>query len=178
MLIEVLTRCFRRPNFLAVNRASLAAQTDNDYIQTLLVDDVGRGIAWSYENLAAYAPKLTGEYIWILDDDDQAVSQTLIADLKAIAKAHSPDVIMLKMDHGELGVLPNKCWHKQPELGGIGCSAFVVKRQIWQRHAKHFGSHYAGDFDFIASIFARDYEIYWFDCVASRIQRRSLGAVE
>ena len=147
MLIEVLTRCYKRPHMLAANQASLDAQTDDDWQQTLLVDDV-------------------------------AVSQTFVADIKRIAEAHNPDVIMVKMDHKERGILPGKYWQQQPQLGDIGCSAFVVKRDIWQRHARYFGSHYAGDFDFIASIFARDYEIYWFDCVASAVQRISLGAAE
>lgn len=176
--LEVLTRTYKRPNMLAVNKASLRAQTDDDYIQTLLDDPTGYGIGWSYTNMAAYAPYLMGNYIWILDDDDATVSLTLIADLKAIVKAHTPDVIMLKMDHGELGILPNKYWQQYPVLGDIGCSAFVVWRKVWQQHAKYFGSHYAGDFDFIDSIFARDYEIYWFDCVASRVQKRSLGEPE
>lgn len=178
VFLEVLTRCYKRPNMLAKNKASLRAQTDNDYIQTLLTDTEGRGIAWSYQNLAAHSRYLMGEYIWILDDDDMAVSQTLIADLKEIAKAHTPDVIMLRMDHGERGILPNKCWQQYPQLGDIGCSAFVVKRAIWQKHSGYFGAHYAGDFDFISSIFARDYEIYWFDCVASAVQRISYGKPE
>lgn len=176
--LEVLTRTYKRPKMLAANMASLEAQTDDDHIQTLLNDDEGRGIAWSYRNMASYAPFLVGRYIWILDDDDLAVSQTLVADLKAIAAAHDPDVIMVKMDHGERGILPNGCWERKPEHGGIGCSAFVVKRRIWQRHAKHLGAHYAGDFEFISSVFERNYKIYWFDCVASRVQRISRGAAE
>lgn len=176
--LEILTRTYKRPNMLAVNMRSLEAQTCGDYTQTLLNDPDGRGIAWSYKNLASYAPFLEGQYIWILDDDDMAVSQTLIADLKAIAEAHSPDVIMIKMDHAERGILPGLNWQKPPKVGDIGCSAFVVRREIWQKHSRYFGSHYAGDFDFIKSIFERDYEIYWFDRVASKVQRISLGQPE
>lgn len=178
VFLEVLTRAYKRPNMLAKNKASLRAQFDDDYIQTIFDDEIGRGIGWSYQNLAAYAPNLAGKYIWILDDDDMAVSQTLVGDLKAIAGAHNPDVIMIRMDHGERGILPGKNWQKPPMIGDIGCSAFVVKRQVWQRHSGFLGSHYAGDFDFISSIFARDYEIYWFDCIASKVQKISLGAPE
>jgi len=128
--------------------------------------------------MAAYAPNLAGRYIWILDDDDMCACDTLIGDLKGIVAAHKPGVIMLKMDHGARGVLPSKNWQRPPVMGDIGCSAFVVKRAVWQRHAEHFSDSYAGDFDFIKSIFARDYEIYWFDRVASRVQRISLGQPE
>jgi hypothetical protein len=176
--LEILTRTYKRPTMLAANMESLRKQTYRDYTQTLLNDDVGRGIGWSYTNLAAYAPLLVGDYIWILDDDDKVVSPTFIADLKEIIEAHNPDVIMVKMDHGPRGILPSVCWQRRPEIGGIGCSAFVIKRAIWQKHAQHFGANYAGDFDFINSIFARDYDIYWFDCVASAVQKISYGAAE
>jgi len=161
-----------------VCEASLRAQTDHDFIQTLLNDDDGRGIAWSYQNMANYAPDLVGEYIFILDDDDMLASRTFVADLKSIAAEHDPDVIMVKMDHGPRGILPGRTWQRKPEMGDIGVSAFVVKRDIWQSHAEYLGGHYAGDFDFIASIFEYDYEIYWFDCVASKVQKISLGVPE
>jgi hypothetical protein len=54
----------------------------------------------------------------------------------------------------------------------------VVKRNIWQRHSPSFGAHYAGDFEFISSVFFCAYKIHWFDCVASAVQRISLGAAE
>jgi hypothetical protein len=163
---------------LAANMESLRTQTCEDYVQTLLDDPEGRGIGWSYTNMAAYAPMLRGEYIWILDDDDMVASTTFVADLKRIEQEYKPDVIMVKMDQGKRGILPDGCWQKRPELGGIGCSAFVVKRSIWQKHARFFSATYAGDFDFILSIFNRDYEIYWFDCIASAVQRISYGAPE
>ena len=176
--LEVLTRVYKRPTMLAHNIASLEAQNDKDYKQTFLIDDVGRGIGWSYTNMAAYAPNLVGDYIWILDDDDVAVSQSLIKDLKKIVEAHNPDVIMVKMDHGPRGVLPSVCWQRHPEIGGIGCSAFIVKRHIWQKHSGHLGNNYAGDFDFINSIFWRDYKIHWFNCIVSKVQKISYGAAE
>lgn len=178
MLLEVLTRCYKRPRMLAANQASLDAQTDDDWQQTLLVDDVGRGIAWSYQNLAAYAPNLEGDYIWLLDDDDVCIHPTLFAELRVIAEAHSPDVIFVRMDHGERGVLPNECWGCEPKHGDIGCSAYVVRRQVWQAHAKHFGAHYAGDFDFIRAIWNSKPTIFWHDVIASRVQRISRGATE
>jgi hypothetical protein len=176
--LEVLTRTYRRPKMQAICEQSMREQCDMDYTQTLLNDPEGRGIAWSYENMARYAPFLAGDYIWILDDDDMVTSKTFIADLKGIVAECDPDVIMVKMDHAQRGILPNKCWQQKPEMGGIGVSAFVVRRAIWQRHSKYLSAHYAGDFDFIASIFERDYEIYWFDCIASRVQKISLGAAE
>jgi hypothetical protein len=88
--LQVLTRCWRRPDLLAANIAGLEAQTDPDWEQTCLVDTQGRGIGWSYENLAAHASLLRGEYIWILDDDDLCIRPTLVEELKQIAAEHNP----------------------------------------------------------------------------------------
>ena len=176
-LLEVLTRCYRRPAMLAANQASLQRQTDSDWIQTLLIDDEGRGIGWSYRNMAAYAPKLTGDYIWILDDDDVCMLDTLVEDVRKMARK-KPDVIFVRMNHGPRGVLPGRNWRNAPMQGDIGVSAYIVKRQIWQLHSNAFGNHYAGDFDFISQVYARTQSHMWYDAVASEVQRISNGEPE
>lgn len=189
--LEVLTRVYKRPQLLAINVESLRHQTDGDWQQTFLRDDVGRGINWSHENMAAYAPNLVGEYIWILDDDDMCTCPTLVADLKSIWLSHGPDVIMLKMDHSGGRVLPDaETWGDGPVCSRIGCSAFVVKRELWQAHASAMvPGWYGSDFSFINSIFGnnpalglapwvKQPRIYWHDCVASRVQQQSFGQAE
>jgi len=165
---------------LQANMDSMAMQTDKDFIHTLLPDEIGRGVEWSYENMRDYAPKLEGDYIWILDDDDECIQQTLVADLKAIQLAHDPDVIMLRMDHAQWGVKPSHSWGIGPELGDIGCSAYVIRREIWQHHAALAWreTRYQSDFDFITSVFRGGYDTFWYDTVASRVQRVSLGRPE
>lgn len=175
---------------LAVNVASLRAQTDGDWLQTFLVDDVGRGINWSHENMAVNAPNLTGEYIWILDDDDMCICRTLVADLKRIAAEHDPDVIMLRMDHGTRVLPDDATWGDAPVCGRIGCSAYVVRREVWQAHAGAMvPGWYGSDFSLINSIFGNNPalglapwiqqpRVYWHDCIASRIQVQSFGKAE
>jgi len=178
--LEVLTRCYQRPRMLAINRASLWAQTDPDWGQTLLVDDVGRGINWATENLAAYAPKLIGTYVLILDDDDMLICPTLVADLKCLAAEFDPDVIMLRMDHGGGVVLPDDdTWGHGPVLGRIGCSAFVVRRAVWQAHAGAMvPGQYHSDFLLIEAIWRDDPRVYWHNVVASRVMKQSFGQPE
>lgn len=178
--LEILTRCYKRPRMLAVNQASLRAQTDPDWIQTLIVDDVGRGMAWAQENLAMCGPRLAGNYIWILDDDDECILPSLVADLKWIAEARRPDVIMLKMDHAERGVLPDDpYWGDTIEAGHVGCSAYVIKRDVWQAYAWAWvPGAYDSDFNFIAAIWADQPRVYWHNVIASRVQRISLGRPE
>jgi hypothetical protein len=177
--LEILTRVYKRPTMLANNRESLARQTLQDFRQTLLIDEEGQGVGWSYENMAAYAPELMGEYIWILDDDDECIVPDLVAQLRHIAIRQGPEVIMLRMDHGRLGILPRMYWQQEPRQGDIGCSAYVVRRDLWQAHAPAMcPGHYASDFDFISAIFASRPSIVWHDLVASRVQRISHGRPE
>ena len=177
--LQILTRCYRRPQLLLANISSLVAMTDPDWVQTCLIDSEGRGIGWSYTNMAAHAPLLRGDYIWILDDDDVCSRPTLIAELKQIVEVQRPDVIMVRMHHGPLGVLPDSTtWEQPPQQAHIGCSAFVVRRAVWQQHADRFGDHYAGDFDFIAAVFASGASVHWHDVIASRVQCISQGKAE
>lgn len=179
--LEVLTRCCRRPTMLARNQASLDAQTDGDWLQTILIDDLGRGIPWASEQVGRYAPHLVGRYIWLLDDDDECIRPTLVAELRAIVVSdNAPAVIMLKMNHGPRGVLPElEFWGQPPAHGHIGVSAYVVERKLWQAHAAAWSpGAYHSDFNFIASVFASDPRIYWYDVIASQVQQIGLGRPE
>ena len=188
--LEVLTRCYKRPQLLAANQASLQAQTDGDWKQTLLIDDVGRGINWSHENMGAYAPWLVGEFIWCLDDDDMCICPTLVADLKVIVAEHDPDVIMVKMDHGKAVLPGDDTWGGEPVYGQIGVSAYIVKREVWQANAVALTpGWYGSDYSLINAIWGNnpahgwavwmpEPSIYWHDCIASRVQVQSFGKAE
>jgi hypothetical protein len=178
--LQVLTRCYRRPRLLWSNIRSLEAQTDSDWQQTFLVDGEGRGVGAAQAALANYAPYVTGEWIFILDDDDKCIYADLVKDLKEIASWIDFDVVMLRMDHGNGRILPDDAhWQHPPQLSYIGCSAYIVKRQLWQRYAPVFGgAEYTSDFDFINAIFSSDPDVWWHDVIASQVQRVSMGLPE
>lgn len=182
VLLEVITRHLpSRPNLLRVNQESLAVQTDRDWMQTVVVDPVGRGCAWANRNLATLADHVTGEYVWVLDDDDYCVRPTFVEELRDVVMTMSPDVVVVKMDHGaELGVLPKLQWNTRAILeGDIGVSALVVRREIWRRHAGAWGERYAGDYDFARAVMDDlGLRVVWWDVVASAISRRSMGEGE
>jgi len=165
---------------LARNKTSIAGQTSTDWVQTLLIDEVGRGVGWSYGNMGRYAPNIVGRYVWILDDDDECICRTLVDDLRRIVEEHDPDVIMMRMDHGPRGILPDsRHWQAAIELGFIGVSAIVVRRELWQKYAPVMaGEKYSSDFDFIQAILADTQRVVWHDCIASRVQQISMGAPE
>ena len=178
--LEILTRTCKRPTLLAQNVASLACQTDAGWSQSLLVDEVGRGIGWASENMAAYAPHLVGHFVWCLDDDDVCVRPTLVAELRRIVATKHADLIMLRMDHGPRGILPDDAhWGQAPTRGGIGMSAFVARRALWQRCAGALcpGS-YESDYELVAELYRHAKLIYWWDVIASRVLQIGLGRPE
>lgn len=176
-LLQVLTRCWRRPSLLQANLKSVAALGEG-VEQTCVVDTEGRGIGASYEALARL--EVRGQYIWILDDDDICIEPGLVGRLRELMRKR-PDVVMVRMDHGDgLGVLPGEAqWGQAPVQGGIGCSGFMVRREVWlaERDVLVPGE-YASDYRFIARVFGGGYVVEWLDVVASRVQRISHGAAE
>jgi hypothetical protein len=179
-LLEVVTRCYKRPNLLARNVESLRRQSDPDYLQEFIVDDVGLGIGASYQRMAHHIP--LGDWIWILDDDDECVHDDLVADVRRIAKEEpQTGCIMVRMDHGGgLGVQPdNAHWHGPPVEGHIGVSAYIVRRDIWRQNARVFSlGRYQSDFDFACALWSSRLSVHWLDVVASRCQRISHGVPE
>lgn len=179
--LEVVTRTYRRPEGLARNQASLAEQTDADWVQTLLVDEIGIGVEAANARLADVEP--VGEYVWVLDDDDYCVRDDLVQRLKSIVGhfRQAPDALVVRMDHGSLGVLPNldRWWGMVPPEGGIGCSALIVRAEVWRQYREWWRTgRYASDYDYIAAVLRNVEHVVWLDLIASAISRRSIGRPE
>ena len=177
--LEILTRTFnQRPIMLGINQASLEEQTDDDWIQTLLVDEERRGIGWSHENMARYAPKLVGDYIWCLDDDDMCICETLVSDLKAIVAEHDPDVVMVRMNHGG-AIIPGYNWGSRPIYGQVDVTTPIVRRRLWQANAHAMiPGWYGSDYSLINAIWMDKPIVYWHDEIVSKRQRQSFGKAE
>lgn len=176
--LTVITRTYKRPHLLARNQASLAAQTDPDFEQILLVDDAGRGVAWANAQLRDVADRITGEYVLVLDDDDRVATPELIADLKVVAWDR-PGVIMTRMDHGPRGILPEPEYVGQlPPRAHVGCSAPIVRADVWRQCAFAWGAAYDGDYDFLTALFTAGATIAWYPVIATAVQQIGLGQPE
>lgn len=176
MFLSVITRTYKRPGMLEINRASLAAQSDPDYEHLLLVDEVGWGVAAA--QLALHDVEVNGEYALVLDDDDRLVYPELIAELKELDASGSPDVFVVKMDHGPLGVLPDEWETRDIPRGHIGVSAVIVSRALWQRYRTAFTPRYDGDYDYVTAVLHGAERLVWLDRVVSAVQRISAGQPE
>lgn len=175
--LQVITRTFgARPTLLARNRASLAALEDADWEQTLVVDEVGRGCAWANANLATVPA--TGEYVWVLDDDDLCAEPALLAHLRRYAGA---PVIVCRATHAVFGALPPASrWGGPPHLGACGWSNLFVRRDVWEAERGSLARYnvYEGDYRFAAHLWAAAQPWAWCDVVAAHYPRRSAGAAE
>lgn len=176
--LEVLTRTYGgRPAMLARNVASLAKQTDPDYMHHVIVDHERRGVAWAVGNLANV--EATGEWVWVLDDDDLCCHPTLIRELKEIDAAMMPDVIMVRALHEAFGMLPGGAnWGQAPVLGNIGTSCYIVRRYIWNLYRSRWLERYDGDYWWIHHLWSQGCEFYWHDVIAAHYPQQSTGVPE
>ena len=187
--LSVVTRHHLRGNdrvrMLDINLVSIKQFGDPDCEHVILVDDAARGIEFANGMFAAQKQHLSGEWIWILDDDEAAVAPGLVGALKAVVEEHKPDVVMVKHDrsfHVPNLIMPTKAvWGTDPLTpieGRQQSGCFIVRRAVFNRHVKAFAGSWGGDFRFLSAMAKREpaYEIAWLDLVASKVLRVSGGA--
>lgn len=182
--LEVLTRVLatggrvRRPTLLARNQESMTAQTDPDWIQTLIYDYEGGGVAAA--NVRLRTQGASGEYVWQLDDDDLCVMPGLVAELKRLASIYEPEVFVVRVDHGEqMGILPpDGDWERNLHRYLVGGSSLIVRSDMWYAHRDAWGEAYDGDWNWICDVMRGCSNVVWLDQVAARVQRISRGQPE
>jgi hypothetical protein len=180
--LEIVTRTFgQRPKMLLANKASVDSLRGADAFQVFVVDNGHAGVAAANARLATYTP--LGQYVLVLDDDDVLIYDKLVEDLKHLAWLHgNPPAFIVRMDHGSwIGVQPDlEHWCQPPVEGHIGCSAMIVRRDVWMEHRQAWASgRYASDFDFIAAVWrAYGPQVVWHDVIATKCQRISHGEPE
>lgn len=177
VFLEVVTRHMpTRDELFRTNEAGLMRQTDDDWRHTVLLDDVGRGMAWAQAQLAELP--VAGQYVWLLDDDNECLLPTLVEELKAIANGHDyPDVIMMRTERGGTLFPDDYHWQRPPVMGRIDAACYVIRSDVWQRHADAwYSGRYESDFDFIDDVWSAGPRVFWHDVVASRAMRISGGA--
>lgn len=191
MFLSVVTRACRRPKQLERNIESVRAQTDPDWEHLLLVDHTGRHeidpILWANRQFARYAHLVSGEYVYMLDDDGYLLSADFVRDLKRRATA-DPDVILVKTDtqqtDGRRYVYPEPAiwqidWEggvRPQEWSGTG-SCVVVKGELWQEQVAHYEHAPGGDWHFVSSLIESGATFARLNTVAIRSNGRGCGVL-
>ena len=176
--LQIITRTFgERPAMLRRNIESLATQIDPDYEHTIVLDDQTRGSSWANRNLATV--EATGNYVWVLDDDDRCCRPQLIVELKEIAHMGHPDVIMVRASHAVHGTLPNDAnWRHAPVLANVGWSCYIVRAGAWEAHRDKIVESYDADFWWIDALWNARCSFYWHDVIAADYPQQSIGVPE
>jgi len=152
--LTVVTRCFKRADKLDKNQRSLTNQTDPDYDQVLIHDDVGIGMLEANRVLNTYKHLIKGEYVLILDDDDMMLDDNFIANLKS----HNEDIVLFRMRYTCCGpdrynYIGGKEENEHgPRFGRIGASCMVVTNEVYQKHIYAFIKDSGGDYQFLQEI--------------------------
>jgi hypothetical protein len=175
--LEIITRTFGgRPAMLNRCLASVAQQIDRDYTHTIVMDPQARGVPWAVGNLATV--QASGTYVWVLDDDDVCVCPTLVTDLKLLASAVDPDVVMVRTNHAQFGTLPHQVnWMREPQCGDIGTSNYIVHGDTWNAYRHLWRAAYEGDYWFIHDLWQMGHlSWYWHDVIVAHYPQQSQGA--
>lgn len=179
-LLSIITRTFGgRPIGLTANLVSVRRQIKADEIQHVIVEDRERhGVGWANTNLRTLVPVLIGDYVLILDDDDFLLSNDLVVGLFPQVK-DAPEVVIAKMDMANGLILPDdSVWGKRPVSGRIPSTSYIVRRDVWNEHAKDFTARYEGDFDFINAVWECGHPFHWWRHVIARVGIASHGQAE
>jgi hypothetical protein len=179
-LTLVTRHMLSRPTLYAEHCASLEAQTDQDYQHLVIEDATGSGWKWAQAQFEAHKAEVLGDYVLQLDDDDVLARPDAIAQLRAVVQDSQADIIVYRVDHLELGVLPSALvWGRRPICGHIGGEDFAVRREIWLRHIyAHNTGRYESDYDFMAELWRHGYDVHWLDVLIARCLRISRGRGE
>lgn len=182
--LSIMTRHYvagrRRSYFLERNKESVQALVDPDVEQIIMVDHTGHGIQWANSLFGRFKNVPAGQYIFILDDDDQFIDTRVVNDLKRIvAEENSPDIIRVKMQHlkgdGGYHVWPSEKYWGTTKIARVGdkggFSSFIVRAEVWRAHIDVAGRGlWGGDYRFLKSVYAEGnlYTTYWWDKIISR----------
>jgi hypothetical protein len=147
--------------------------------QHVIVEDkVGLGVGGMYRDIQNHVHKVTGDYVLVLSDDNCFHDDEVVEDLKrfVFAQEATPEVVIWR---GSLqGILVPKLWGQRPKIAHIDLSNFVVRRDIWTRHADDWPDSYEGDYHFIAKLWDEGYRFDWMQRDAYYAMRISGGAPE
>lgn len=178
MLLTLYTPTFRRPRQLARCRASVVAQTRQDLLHQVVVEDtVGIGVAGMFRDIANHHAHIAGDYVYFLSDDDVLADADVVAELADFAAAHpDADVIMARAQIGEYTFPLAPCWQAAPRESGVTLANWIVKNAVWK--SVPYGGRYEGDFDFIAECWRRGLTFAWWDRLICRADGWGRGAPE
>jgi len=179
MFLTIVTRCCKRPRMLTSNIESVLSQTDQDVEQIFIVDYDQAGVPRANASLAQNKNRVSGDYVYILDDDTRLEDKGFVAKIRCSAET-DPDVIMVKSRRPQFSphILPKPFVWNCPErlaLTSTNCLCYIVKRQVWLEHIEAFGESAAGDWHFLKAVRDSGASFAWLDEIVAETQQLGRG---
>jgi hypothetical protein len=180
--MSILTRHHPgRPNSLKRCLESIDLQTDRDFDHLIFHDDKKGGIPSANRIFFERRNFVTGNYIFMLDDDDFLRAPDFVSDMRNISEnCGLPDVIVIRMLMENVVYPKMSVWGSGSVLPGtIGTSCIVTSNRLWHTCVDEFRTtDTPGDFNFINSIFSKVPTIQWRDKVYVEVPQLSWGRPE
>lgn len=201
--LSVLTRTHRRPKFLRRCLESLNRQTTRNFVIILISDyeeDRVENLILEYPRLIIKVKHINNplpfplcntyfnmvkhivesDYVVFIDDDDLVTDENYFEELENIAtKERCPSVIMSRTEYGGLHFPTQEYWKSFPSIGHIGGLNFCVRSSVYKKF--DWPDICGGDFYFISTIFNNinwKKEVYWYDEMTTKIDRKGNGSPE
>ena len=167
---------------MKICRKSLADQTCQDFEHIIIVDEVGRGIPWANRQLAERDwSDLSGQYVYILDDDNMMMPGAIGAIKHELVAADLPALMICRVHRIQpklRGIPKDEYWEKGPVLNTIDAGCVVVRHDLFLKAVKSYPEIYTGDYDYILAAYTMAESVKWYKKLIMRAQGISLKDVE
>ena len=184
MFLSIVTRTCRRPRALAKCKRYTAAQDCQDYEHIIIVDEIGRGVAWANGMLAKRDwSDLNGDYVYILDDDNFLLKGAITA-MQNGSGAGQHDLLICKIRRidnlraSDPSFPQDEYWQKKPVYCHIDVGNVVLRKDLFLHAVKYFTELYEADYDFISEAYRSAKSVNWVDYKIMAMRRSNQGVFE
>ncbi len=182
--LTIITRRMegKRSDHFSKHKESVLSLTDMDFQELFIIDTVGIGMHAANAAFQLAVPSISGEYVFLLDDDDFLTNKNFIGLLRSEARGKNSDVVFFKnkiLTGYEDQIYPRPCSWNTGHLGRarIGGSCFIVKKWVFEKYIHHFAKPSFGDWHFITEVMKDpDIRASWLDVVMFETGKVSRGA--
>lgn len=164
-ILTFYTPTYMRPQALARCMASVTKQTRADRVEQLVLPDhAGYGLAGGlFGRIPWYASACRGDYVNIMADDDELADERVVEQFeKFVDEMHRPAVVIALVEKNGRR-LPDCSPAEAPLLARVDMSSYILRRDIWLKHAADYGLRYEGDWDHASKLWEAGYRHEFFD---------------
>jgi hypothetical protein len=184
-IFSIVTRHLSsRPRSFDVLLRCLDAQTYKGFEHVVLTDNEGSGVEWANSQVPSLIERATGDWVWVVDDDDLLVSpdtlhylaQEIVENIRSPWTGGPLSSAFVKGSFATNGTLPPRdLWKCRPVKGQISGQNVVASIDLAMRCRSAWGPVYSSDYDYVLSCYKESKYIHYVDRVVIAQQRIGNG---